>query len=291
MLRYDAAWLLDYYHGESPVRPGIPYAPLAACDSWQLVCDPEQFQLNDVLQLRPKLDYDEPVVRLVSVEGGTLRVQRAVFSDGVKSNYAMDGPGELRDTLRDEYGAKLPPLSDTRLSNGIGTAVVVFDASGRPYLPRRAPRQSVFPGGYHCTASGETVWTGECDFTRLFTGNICRELEEEAGIVPGDLDWIRPVGFCREFLRAGKPQIFFAACTSLSAEALTSRRRSAIAAQLSRGRQEILDEVMEDFQPALCTIECLANLALAGWPEELSPTSHRLSLTRPRPLPSSSPSR
>jgi hypothetical protein len=43
------------------------------------------------------------------------------------------------------------------LSNGIGTAIVVLDSEGRPYLPRRAPRQSVFPGGFHCTASGDTV--------------------------------------------------------------------------------------------------------------------------------------
>src|SRR5262249_41039011 len=128
------------------------------------------------------------------------------------------------------------------------------------------PRQHVFPGGYHCTASGETVWTGARDFDGLFTANICRELAEEAGLAREDLDSIRPVAFCREVLRAGKPQIFFAASTSLSPEALTERRRAAIAAQLMRGRPEILDEIMEDFRPELCTIECLANLALADLP-------------------------
>ena len=87
-------------------------------------------------------------------------------------------------------------------------------ADGRPYLPRRAPRQSVFPGGYHCTASGETVWNEAGDFDGLFTANICRELEEEVGLTGQDLDRLRPVAFCREFLRAGKPQFFFAAGTS-----------------------------------------------------------------------------
>src|SRR2546430_13651 len=82
-----------------------------------------------------------------------------------------------------------------------------------PYRPRRAPRQSVFPGGYHCTASGETVWTGAHDFEGLFTENICRELEEEVALARADLEWLRPVAFCREFLRAGKPQFFFAAGT------------------------------------------------------------------------------
>src|SRR5215831_7263108 len=245
MLRYDAAWLLDYYRGETPVRAGIPYAKIGGPGPYCLLFNEEPFYLNDVLSLSPRLDYDERIVRLVSVEGNTLRVQRAAFSDGVKSNYAMDGPGELRETLRAEYGARLPPLSDTRLSNGIGTAVIVFDSADRPYLPRRAPRQHVFPGGFHCTASGETVWTDARDFDGLFTANICRELAEEAGLVREDLDWIRPVSFCREFLRAGKPQIF-AARTSLCAEALAERRRSAIAAQLARGRQEILDDVMDD---------------------------------------------
>jgi hypothetical protein len=265
MLRYDAAWLLEYYRDEAPVQPGVPYANIAGIGPYRLCCHDDPFRLNDILGLCPKLDYDEPVARLVSVDGDTLHLQCAAFSDGVKSNYAMDGPGELRDTLRAQYGAKLPPLSDTRLSNGIGTAVVVFDSSNCPYLPRRAPRQHVFPGGYHCTASGETVWTGACEFDALFTANICRELAEEAGLRREDLDWIRPVAFCREFLRAGKPQIFFSARTSLSAEALAVRRRAAIAVQLARGRREILDEIMDEFRPGLCTIECLANLALAGW--------------------------
>ena len=266
MLRYDAAWLLDFYRGETPAGAGVPYGSIGGAGPYHLLFEEDQFRLNDVLGLSPNLAYDEAIVRLASIEGNALRLQRAVFSDGVKSNYAMDGPGELREILRAEYGAILPPLSDTRLSNGIGTAVVVFDSADRPYLPRRAPRQHIFPGGYHCTASGETVWTGARDFDGLFTANIYRELAEEAGLVREDLDWIRPVAFCREFLRAGKPQIFFAARTSLCAEALAERRRSAIAAQLARGRQEILDDVMDDFRPELCTIECLANLALVDLP-------------------------
>jgi hypothetical protein len=153
------------------------------------------------------------------------------------------------------------------LSNGIGTAVVVYDRAGRPYLPRRAPRQDVYPGGYHCTASGETVWSGAADFEGLFTANICRELEEEAGIAREDLEWIRPVAFCREFLRAGKPQFFFAAGIALDEGALRERRRAAIARQIAKGRQEILDEVLAEVNEATlreCTLECVANLALAG---------------------------
>ena len=269
MLRYDAAWLIEQYRDQTPARPGLPYAQIGGPGPYRVVGGEGAFQLDDVLGLRPKLDYDEPVVRLVSLEGNTLHVERAAFSDGVKSNYAMDGDGELRSVLLAEYGPKLPPLQDRRLSNGIGTAVVVFDAAGRPYLPRRAPRQSVFPGGYHCTASGESVWTGALEFDEIFTANICRELDEEVGLTRADLEWIRPVALCREFLRAGKPQFFFAARTRWSGEALRQRRLAAIERQLANGRQEILDDVLAEVTPETlthCTIECIANLQLIARP-------------------------
>ena len=257
MLRDDAAWLLEQYRDEPLAAPGIPYAPLTAS---HIVQDPSPFHLTPVADVNPILEYDETIVRLASSERETIWVQPCLYSDGLKSNYAMDGPGELRPILSAQYGRRLPPLDDPRLANPIGVAVVVFDPQGRPYLPRRAPRQSVFPGGYHCTASGEAHWSeGTLTFDRLFTENICRELEEEVGLIRADLEWIRPVAFCREFLRAGKPQFFFAARTMLSDRELQSRRRAAIA----RGRNEILDDVLRDFDPALCTLECIANVTLA----------------------------
>ena len=68
-------------------------------------------------------------------------------------------------------------------------------------------------------------------------------------------------------MRAGKPQFFFAAQTSLTAAELTVRRRKAIADQQALGRPEVLDEVLVEITPealALCTLECQANLALVG---------------------------
>jgi hypothetical protein len=261
MLRYDARWLVEYYAAEPPVRPGLPYSLLGDVHRVDLITVP--FHLVRATAVEPCLPFDETLARLVSFDEGVLQVQRCRYSDGIRSNHAMDGAGELRDRLREDYGPRLPPFTDPRLSNGIGTAIVVFDRAGKPYLPRRAPRQSIFPGGFHCTASGDTIWR---DAGELFEANICRELEEEVGLTRSDLDWIRPLALCREFLRAGKPQIFFAAQTSLTPAGLTARRRKAIAQQMARGRPEILDEVLPDVTPealSLCTIECLANLALS----------------------------
>jgi hypothetical protein len=261
MLRYDPQWLLEYYADEPPVRPGIPYSVLATDCSMERVRKP--FQLTRVTAVEPKLAFDETTVRLMACDAGVLHVQPCCYSDGVRSNYAMDGPGELRELLRSDYGARLPALHDTRLSNSVGTAIIVFDSQGKPYLPRRAPRQSVYPAGFHCTASGDAVWRDEGE---MFERQVCRELEEEAGLTCADLDWIRVLALCREFLRGGKPQFFFAAQTSLPAEELAARRRKAIAGQIARGRQEILDEVLPELTEetaAQCTMECLANLALA----------------------------
>jgi hypothetical protein len=260
MLRYDPEWLIEYYSGESPVRPGIPYSLLATEVRVERV--PEAFQLTRVTSVEPRLAFDDCTVRLMSCDDGVLRVQPCHYSDGLRSNYAMDGPGELREILRVDYGSRLPALADTRLSNSIGTAIVVFTADGQPYLPRRAPRQSVYPAGFHCTASGDAHWLDEGE---MFETQICQELEEEAGITRADLDWIEVLGLCREFLRGGKPQFFFAAQTSLSADDLAARRRAAIEAQIARGRQEILDEVLAEWNEesaSQCTMECLANLAL-----------------------------
>ena len=261
MLRYDAAWLIEYYAAEQPVRPEIPYSLLAT--EFTLERSSVPFQLTRATTVEPRLAFDETVARLVSLDAGVLRVQPCRYSDGIRSNYAMDGEGGLREILRAEYGPRLPALDDARLSNGIGTAIVVFDAAGKPYLPRRAPKQSVFPGGYHCTASGEAVWR---DDGEMFENHIGSELEEEAGLTRADIHDVKMLGLCREFLRGGKPQIFYSAVMDLSAEELADRRRAAIAAQLRRGRQEILDEVLKELTPetlAQCTLECRANLALA----------------------------
>lgn len=260
MLRYDPAWLLECYREELPARPGVPYTELAGGGRpFHVVKLAEEFRLRPVLDLEPKLDFNEAVTRLAAYDPDTrtLTVQKSFYSDGVKSNYAME---QLRGLFQAEYGHRLPPLSDARLSNGIGTAVVVFTPAG-PYLPRRARGQAVYPKGYHCTASGESTWSEHGQtFDDIFTANILRELEEEVGLAASDLDWIKPVSFCREFLRGGKPQFFFQGYTRLGADALRERRQAAIARQIANGRQEVEDDVAADLSDL--TVEAAANLAL-----------------------------
>jgi hypothetical protein len=137
MLRYDVKWLLEYYSDERAIDPGVPYALMGNIQRVERL--PELFQLTRTTSIQPDLPFDETIARLVSFDSGAVCAQPCRYSDGIRSNYAMDGPGELRERLRDDYGPRLPPLNDSRLSNGIGTAIIVLDSAGRPYLPRRAP--------------------------------------------------------------------------------------------------------------------------------------------------------
>jgi hypothetical protein len=153
-----------------------------------------------------------------------------------------------------------------------------------PYLPRRAKpglisdpigttkKQAVFSGGYHCTASGETMWRDTArSFGEVFTQDMCRELYEEVGLTEQDLAWIYPVAFCREFLRGGKPQLFFAGFTKVPPQEINTRRRAAIQRQIAQGRQEIEDDVLVADTPEQLyaqlwshgTLESVANMTFA----------------------------
>jgi len=192
MLRYDAAWLVEYYREEPAARPGQPYSLLDGSGPFRVVQLEEPFRLQQVLPMELDLPYDEAVTRLAGYDPATrtLTVQKALYSDGLKSNYAME---RLREMYRAEYGSRLPPLSDGRLSNAIGTAAVIFTPAG-PYLPRRAKGQAVYPSGYHCTGAGEALWNGDAQsFDEIFTENIYKELEEEVVI-----EAIKDVRACEE---------------------------------------------------------------------------------------------
>lgn len=256
------------------------------------------FQTHALAQFQKdgRVDRNDRVVRLAAYDRDkqVFRVQQCMYKDGLRSNYAMDLKGHLniascdvtlRAILQVKYGRKLPPLDDRTLSNAIGIAVVLFykteDNDILPYLPRRwhplvsvgtAKKQAVFQGGFHCTASGETLWRDDAStFDTLFTEDICRELKEEVEITRDDLEWIYPIAFCREFLRGGKPQLFFAGYTKLPPREINSRRLLAIDNQKRRGRQEIDNEALIVETPDKLyqelwshgTMEAVTNIAFA----------------------------
>jgi hypothetical protein len=227
-------------------------------DSWFRLSHPDndfaQYQhaaYDRLVELGKVRGVDTGVVRLVHFDSQTqtLELQRAKYSDQAKSNLVMDWGGSkvgrhfpfgsLRNWLLPKHARYLPPFSEEVLANTVGIAVMLlFKAeSGEhlPYLQKRADGLAVFPGAFHCTASGATraplkyAWEGATySFADVFVDDIYDELKEEVGITRDHVKDLVPVALCREYLRGGKPQIFFAGLTDLGRTELLHARKDAI---------------------------------------------------------------
>ena len=205
---------------------------------------------------------DTTVVRLLRYDAHTqtLELQRAKYSQQAKSNLVLDWDGSsihrsfsfgtLRKKLSAQHGRQLPPLTDQLLANTVGiAAMILFKAeSGEylPYLQKRADGLAVFPGAYHCTASGATQtplrhqWDGDrFSFADIFVDDMFRELYDEVGLSKNEIRDFVPGALCREYLRGGKPQVFFVGVTDLGPDELKQRRKAAIARKGKAGIKEI----------------------------------------------------
>lgn len=200
-------------------------------------------------------------------EGHVLNVQRTRYFEQVKSNLVMDWLGThslakaglltLRAYFTAQFSRRLPPLDDPRMANSVGVSAIVYyrrkngseydETQLIPYLPRRVKLKplgkeekvvAVFDtGAFHCTASGVAELVGAnsspqginlMSLADTFSKDMYRELEEEVGIRPDDIEVLIPLAATREFLRGGKPQIFFGAITHLSESELVQRRLNAL---------------------------------------------------------------
>ena len=109
----------------------------------------------------------------------------------------------------------------------------------------------------------------------------------KVGISRDELEWVVPVALCREFLRGGKPQLFFVASTRLPADDLPRKRRKAIQEQIKNGRQEVLDEALivtdvDQLESELAqnlTGDCYMNMYYARKGAQIA---HRAGVLRPR---------
>lgn len=260
-----------------------------------------QEQLKLAIQKDGRFRQDENVIRLVSFErsnGDTFTIQLAKYGDQVRSNLGMDWEGDhelksvrgissLRGYLSASYGASLPMLADTRLANTIGVAAIILyrNSLGEyvPYIPRRkkvkkdkVKNVGVYTlGQFHCTASGVAAWSEGASFDDIFTNDMYREMEEEVGLNRNDVQFLTPVAYCREFLRGGKPQLFFVGYTTLPAGQLKQKRKACLELQRrdNPGDIEIEDEELvvssfSDLEKSVAkhsiSLEGLANLYYAG---------------------------
>jgi hypothetical protein len=164
-----------------------------------------------------------------------LHIQKAKYQDQARSNLILDySEGEshsLRDLLSIEFSERLPPLDDARLANTLGAALVLLyeeDGMILPLVAYRAKNVAVFANTVHLPTSCAIEWREgkETTFEDLIVSDLVHEIQQEAGLELSKGDYSRPtpIALCREYLRGGKPQLFFVAATNLSKSELVRRR-------------------------------------------------------------------
>jgi hypothetical protein len=164
----------------------------------------------------------------------------------------------------------LPPLSSSRLANTIGVAVGVTakDRFGQRQIIKRlrSGDVAVYEDQWHVPLSFALAWpegfdTGETmTLSELISRDLGHELAEELhGLEPTDFEPPRPLAFCRDMVRGGKPQFFFEVRSRLSVDELRNRMRS--------DRAEFTSQtgVVESREPKLSP-ELLAFSMLVGMP-------------------------
>ncbi len=150
-----------------------------------------------------------------------INIQKSYYKDQVFSQLVLDYKKtgkSLRDILSKERDREIPELNDKRLANSVGVACMLFCfdedlKKWRPIIIKKTTRGAVYGNSWHCTASGIARWPDKDDnqsFSNFFMDHMYQEIEEEAGIHRRDIENITPMALCREYVRAGKPQLFFA---------------------------------------------------------------------------------
>ena len=190
---------------------------------------------------------DGPAIRLKSCLNNVLEIQPATYFDQAKSNLIIDyaestsPEGNLRSLLMQEYGNALPPLSDPRMANTVGIAAIVLIRTRegyRPYMRIRDGEALGYPtSGIHLTASAVAKWpTSEqstMDPFAYFDDQMYARVCKDLGLPVSELSpqknsntplKLYPVSLCREFQRAGKPQIFYIGVLDMSLKEIRDAR-------------------------------------------------------------------
>ncbi|MBC7281250.1 hypothetical protein [Hoeflea sp.] len=265
----DAFYLENVYRNETPIWRGIPYTQThsfieeiiaAKRASIRIRPSPDFFEITPFedqtlealrdaaeaeFRAQRRITHDSDIIRLDAVsrddDALLLDISRTKYSRQARSNLVLDfspgGKGQsLRQALSAENFGYLPNLSDTRLANTIGLAILIFyKDNGRltPFFVPRTREVAIFnKGEWHCTASGAAEWPLNPEqtpktFQAYILDDLFAELREEVGLNPEDLSNILPLALCREFARGGKPQMFFIGFTDLSHAELMDRMEKA----------------------------------------------------------------
>ncbi len=230
---------------------------------------------------------NRPCPRVLSFERGTdglpiLTVHRAFYNDQVGTNLTPDEPlqpalkrGDFRcasvrswDLAQAGSDERLPAFSASRLANTIGVAIgiTVPDKYGRPLVLRRkrTKKVAVYEGQWHVPFSFALAWTeslragDSLNLADLILPDYGHEFAEELrGLEITDFEPARPLAFCRDMVRAGKPQFFFEIKSRIPLEDL--RKRIGPDALEYRGQVGVADGQAVEMSPELLAFSLLVS--------------------------------
>lgn len=206
-------------------------------------------------------------------------IQRAFYFDQVGTNLTVDYPflKEIRvsgescssvrawDILQASVKGEPAPLASSRLANTIGIAVGVTakDRKGRSYplKRKRSETVAVYGGEWHVPFSFALAWSemlkpgNELTLPNLIMQDWGHELAEELGLEVSDFEPPRPLAFCRDLARGGKPQFFFEMVSRKTLEDL----RGAAGSDKSEfvGKIKAADQQIQNYSPELLAFSLL----------------------------------
>ncbi len=121
------------------------------------------------------------------------------------------------DIVQSDGNTKLPTFNKSRLANTIGVAVAITakDKHGRIFMVKRfrSKEVAVYRDMWHLPLSfalfNDFSQTDvDIDIKDLIQFDLSNELMEELSMSPEDFSEPRPLAFCRDLGRGGKPQFF-----------------------------------------------------------------------------------
>jgi hypothetical protein len=184
---------------------------------------------------------------------GKLTIEQAEYTDAASTNMMADLNIETAlnktallennsgtcNTIR-EYDQSLaekpgcyPSFKKSSLANPIGVAGIAITADNKLILTHRSRRVSSYAYRLGPSSSGYVTWhdmlsSKEKTLNSLLITGLKREIAEELHLdLSRDISELYPLGFFREFYRAGMPQAFYCFRIQLTAEELVSRMRDA----------------------------------------------------------------
>ena len=202
-----------------------------------------------------------PRVAAFVLDGGTnpsFRIERAWYADQVGTNLTLDYPlpQPLRIGERDCRSVRewdrqqavgdaldMPSFTASRLANTIGVSIGITCRTrdgGLALLRRqRAKNVAVYAGMWaspfaFALSIPKDLPDGRHRLRDLIGFDLGVEFADEVGLELSDFSPPRPVAFCRDVVRGGKPQFFFEMSTDVAFESIAERLGSKSAEYKSR---------------------------------------------------------